>query len=146
MLSLFLSGWVRGNRVRHSQGMAGQWKKAVCRGWAAGRSSKEGFIIFAWSGRHGVRKAKARLELILLNDVKENKRCFCATLAVKGWTRKLGDHCWRERVRNQTGISLDRRKSYFPLRTVRSWSWLLRETELVLSLEVFKEINWIKSH
>lgn len=54
------------------------------RGWTEGRGSKEGFRNFAWSGRHGVRKAKAQLEWILLNDVKENKRCFCATLAVKG--------------------------------------------------------------
>lgn len=32
----------------------------------------------------------------------------------------------------------------FPVRTVRPWSWLLREAERAPSLEVFKEVNWIK--
>ena len=75
---------MRGTRVRHSHEIAGQCTKAVYRGWTAGRGSKEVFRNFAWAGRRGVRKAKAQLELILVRDVKENKRGFCATLAVKG--------------------------------------------------------------
>lgn len=81
---LLLSGPARGTRLRHSHGMAGQCKKAVCRGWTAGRGSKKGFRNFAWAGRHGVRKAGAQLQLIIVRDVKENKRNFCATSAVKG--------------------------------------------------------------
>jgi len=38
-------------------------------------------------------------------------------------------------------ISLDIRKNCFPVRTVRLWSWLLREAP---SMEVFKKVNWIK--
>lgn len=47
-------------------------------------SISKGFRNFAWAGRHGIRKTKAQLELILVRDVKENKRSFCAVLAAKG--------------------------------------------------------------
>lgn len=42
--------------------------------------------------------------------------------------------------RNQPGY----KKKYFPVRTVRLWSWLLREAEQAPSLEVLKEIKWIQ--
>jgi len=73
---LLLSGPVRGTRVRHSQEVAGQCEKAVCRGWMVGRGSKEGFGNFACASMRGVKKSKAQLELTLVRDVKENNRSF----------------------------------------------------------------------
>lgn len=54
--------------------------------------SKEEFINFAWVARHGVRKVKAQVGLILVRDAEENNKCFRAMLAVKGRTRKIW-HC-----------------------------------------------------
>lgn len=79
---------MRGTRVWHSPGMAKHCKKSTYRGWEAGGWSKEKFRNIAWAGRHGVMETKVQVELILLKDVKENKRSFCCYINSKKMSKE----------------------------------------------------------
>lgn len=74
---------MRGSRVWHSFGMDKHCNKSTYRGWAVGRWSNEEFRNISWAGSHGVREVEVQVELILLRDVKLNKRSFCCYIKSK---------------------------------------------------------------